>query len=288
MAANHEAPTRRSALGRLAAAVLGSLGLAAPAAAGGGLLRRTTPAQTAPDSLDLTPRQMEEAWANLASLEGETAKQKAWLLLQGRQTLPFVQERLKPLLAPADQEKIAGHVKELDSPHFARRREATEALESAGLTAEPYLRKVLGNKPSLEVVRRVEGLLDKLAAEKRRFEWALEILALRGSPAELVTLAALANGPESWLRDQSQKRFECMQLLCWKHCHEGGRVTPESVREQALKEERERLAEIMRKHVDDLERRRFKIQREMEALRPGIGINSATPQPQPSPYRLPR
>lgn len=53
-------------------------------------------------------------------------------------------------------------VTDLDNSEFAVREAATRELEELGETAEPALRKVLADKPSLEVRRRVEPIVKKL------------------------------------------------------------------------------------------------------------------------------
>lgn len=61
-----------------------------------------------------------------------------------------------------DAQKINQLVKDLDSNTFGVRQKATRELEKLGLIAEPFLKKELGNKPSLETRKRVERLLAKL------------------------------------------------------------------------------------------------------------------------------
>jgi hypothetical protein len=79
------------------------------------------------------------------------------------------------------------------------REQAIRELERLGELAEPALRKALEGQPSLEVRRRVEGLLQKLDGpvtlpQHLRSLRAIEVLEHIGTPAAQQVLAQLAKG----------------------------------------------------------------------------------------------
>lgn len=123
----------------------------------------------------------------------------------------LLRERIKPIAAP-DEKRIARLVIELDSDDFSTRQKAAAELDALGDLAAGACRKALANRPSLEMRRRLETLLEKRTAEARhpsaervRLLRALEILELTGGQESRQLLATLANGaPGAWLTDEAQ------------------------------------------------------------------------------------
>ena len=82
---------------------------------------------------------------------------------------------------------------------FRVRQEATAELEKLGEEVEPVLLRALGQKPSLEVRRRLEQILGALKAgarplEHRRQRRALQVLELAGTAQARELLRAYADG----------------------------------------------------------------------------------------------
>ena len=105
---------------------------------------------------------------------------------------------MQPVPGP-DAHQITGWIRDLDSPRFAARQEASEALEKVGDLAKPALRKALSAKPSPEVRRRIEQLLTKveqLSPESLRAVRAVEVLEHIGSAEAKRVLERLAAGAE--------------------------------------------------------------------------------------------
>jgi hypothetical protein len=108
--------------------------------------------------------------------------------------------RFRPVPVPADP-AIAALVQDLDSDTFATREEAARQLRDHGLKAEPALRRALAGAPSLEMRRRIEGLLDALRPpllrlpapdETLRGIRAIEVLERARTPAARQLLQAWA------------------------------------------------------------------------------------------------
>src|SRR5207248_8828409 len=57
---------------------------------------------------------------------------------------------------------IAKLIADLDSPKFATREKATQALADLGAITRPFLEEALAKKPSLEARRRMQELMAKL------------------------------------------------------------------------------------------------------------------------------
>ena len=141
--------------------------------------------------LELKPEELPALYGNLASEKAPMADQAKWrLVAAAQQAVPFLRDQLKG----AGAERVSKLIAELDSDQFAVREKATQTLEMMGVLAEPALRKVLEGKPSLEVTRRVEKLLDnieKRSAARWQMYRAMEALELIGTAEAKQVLESL-------------------------------------------------------------------------------------------------
>jgi RNA polymerase sigma factor (sigma-70 family) len=154
--------------------------------------------------------QLDQLWADLATDHAATAYQAICTLRASPgQALPFIEKRLRPVPL-VDVKRIAEAIRRLDSEQFTVRDQATAELEQLGDAAEAALRRALADKPSLEVRRRVERLLERLdGAEQRRRARALEVLENIGSPESRRVLSALARGaPDAYLTQEAQTSLD--------------------------------------------------------------------------------
>jgi hypothetical protein len=151
-----------------------------------------------------TAGQLESAWAGLSG-EDAAGAQKAIgkLVLAQRQAVPFLRERLRPVMAP-DPRQLANLVANLDSEDFETREKASAALAELAELAGPQLRKKLAEGPSAEGTRRIKVLLERLAdplgtppPQARRARRAVEVLEQTGSREAREILKELAGGAES-------------------------------------------------------------------------------------------
>jgi hypothetical protein len=98
-------------------------------------------------------------------------------------------------------------IDDLDSSQFPIRQSATHELASLGEPAGPSLRQALTGRPSSELRRRIEHVLETHKAQRlhpppdqMRLARAIEVLEQIGNPAAQRLLAALAQGtPEATL-----------------------------------------------------------------------------------------
>lgn len=152
----------------------------------------------------------ESAWAALADGQARQAYRAVMLLAaRPRQAVALVAEKLHP--ASADEaRRIAGWVADLDSDRFADRERASRALRGAGRTALPALRRALTGRPSLEVRRRVERLMQDIESavpspEALRTVRAVTVLEVVGTSEARQVLEALAGGaPDMLLTEEAR------------------------------------------------------------------------------------
>lgn len=122
------------------------------------------------------------------------------------QSLPFIQERLKPTRAP-DEKHVARLLGDLESDQFAEREKATEELQRMGEVAESALRAAIADKPAVELRKRVGLLLEKLdvAPDRLRGLRCIEMLERLVTPEAKEVLRALSTGaPKAWLTGQAE------------------------------------------------------------------------------------
>ena len=148
--------------------------------------------------LQLSAKELEALWTDLGSEDAPRGYRAICSLRAGTQALAFFRERLRPA-PPADSGRVARLIADLDDERFAVREKATTELEKLGKEIEPALHKALQGKPSLEVRRRIDRLLEKLESaapspEQLRLLRALEVLEHIGTPEARELLRTLAKG----------------------------------------------------------------------------------------------
>jgi WD40 repeat protein len=147
-----------------------------------------------------TAQELEALWTDLGSNSAPQAQAALWRLVAvPEQAVLLLRAHLRSVPA-FDPQHLAQYLADLDSPRFARRQQATKALEQLGERVELELRKVLDEHPSLEVRQRVENLLSKLTSltlspEQLQSLRALSVLERIGTPAARQVLQMLAAGP---------------------------------------------------------------------------------------------
>jgi hypothetical protein len=159
----------------------------------------------------LAAHELRDLWADLAGTDGPRAHRAIAALARApQQAVPFLQKRLRPVMI--DVRQMGPLIRDLNDDKFAVRERAQARLEEFGEVARPTLRHTLADKPSLELRRRVERLLERLDQERRlplperlRVLRALEVLERIGSPEAQQVFATLADGsPECWLTQEAQ------------------------------------------------------------------------------------
>jgi hypothetical protein len=150
-------------------------------------------------------------WEALSGEDVPWANQAVWTLTRApASALPLFKDKLRAVTV--DSVRITRLVAQLDDEKYAVRENAFRELEKLGKFAELDLKQALKSRPSLEVRRRVERLLEKLEGVEfapypdwLRARRALQILERMESPAAGDLLQALAQGaPLSWLTEEAR------------------------------------------------------------------------------------
>src|SRR5262249_44103705 len=109
------------------------------------------------------PPRLDALWADLASPDEAKATRAALALAAAKDAVPFLKDHLKPV--KADAKRVAQLIEQLDSDDFPKREEAAAELDYHGKFIKADLEKALAAKPSAEVKKRVQGMLDRIAGE---------------------------------------------------------------------------------------------------------------------------
>jgi RNA polymerase sigma factor (sigma-70 family) len=134
-----------------------------------------------PASAELSPKELEALWAELAGEDTAKAYRAIRALVAApSHSLPFLRQHLRPVAAP-DPKRLARLIADLDARSFTTREEATRQLERLGRLASPALEQALAGQLSPEVRRRAEGILNRLeqptlSPEELRGWRAVEVL----------------------------------------------------------------------------------------------------------------
>ncbi len=154
---------------------------------------------------DLTEPQLQNLWADLACEDGQVAFRAVRTLTAAAPgpVVNFLRRQEKDILR-LDHRRVVRWIEELDSDEFAVREKATAELEKRGVLVEDSLRMALRNRPTLEMRKRLEILLSKLADKPiaptiLRGWYAIEVLEHLPTPASRKLL-------EEWAKNIPQAK----------------------------------------------------------------------------------
>jgi RNA polymerase sigma factor (sigma-70 family) len=156
----------------------------------------------------LTPPQLESCWKDLAHEDAAKAYDAVSALVAApEQAVPFLKKHLSPV--PRQDAKIVARlIADLDSDDFVVRQRAAEELRKFGDTVASDLRKALDRKPSLEIRRRLQQLLEQSrdwTAERLRDHRAIKALEHIGTRPAKEVLQHLSTGVPESLRTEEAK-----------------------------------------------------------------------------------
>ncbi len=156
----------------------------------------------------LSPKELDALWDDLGSADAARGfRAVRALAVASEQATVSLGRRLRPVVV-ADEKRLARLLADLDGEQFEARESAAAELEKLGETALPAYRKALQGRPSAELRRRVQALLEQhepreealLPSARLRELRALEILELIGTTEARRVLETLAKGmSEAWL-----------------------------------------------------------------------------------------
>lgn len=148
---------------------------------------------------DLSPDELRSLWDDLGGRDVRKAYRSIHMLAAaGPRAVTFLKERLPPVPRP-DEQRLARLIADLESDRFATREKSTRELEKLSELALPALRKILENKPSLELRRRIVPLVERidqpiLSGHRLFAVRAVTVLEQAGSPEAREVLEQLAKG----------------------------------------------------------------------------------------------
>jgi hypothetical protein len=120
-----------------------------------------------PRDLSLTPKELQTLWAELETASGVQLVNTMWTLsADGKSAVTLLRQHLRPVGQP-DERAIGRWIEDLKSDKAAVRQKAEHELEKYGELAEPALSRVLASKPTLDLHRRVESLLDGIEQQRK-------------------------------------------------------------------------------------------------------------------------
>ncbi len=161
----------------------------------------------------LKQAEVESLWSDLAKQDPAVAFAAARKLLTDRtQTVALLADRLKPV-SGAEAEKIGQLIADLDGS-FDARRKATAELERLGELAVEPLKAAAAKNPPLDLMQRMEKLIEKAGTRKLQGDQlrelrAVEVLELAATPEAKKVLDTLAKGaPDARLTREAKSAAE--------------------------------------------------------------------------------
>jgi RNA polymerase sigma factor (sigma-70 family) len=146
---------------------------------------------------ELNREELDGLWSDLLGEARKAQRAIPTLAAAPRQTVPFLRDHVRPATS-ADPKHVGKLLADLDSERFAAREEAAQELAQLGERIEPLLRRALEERPSAEVRKRIEELLDRAhappAGEVLRTLRAIQVLERIGTAEARAVLEQLAKG----------------------------------------------------------------------------------------------
>jgi WD40 repeat protein len=159
-----------------------------------------------PPPVELSDVEWAALWDALAGEDAVKAHRAIWTMVSSKQTAERLSARLRPVAAP-ERGKVEELLRQLEGEEFDARQKAQRELETLADVAEPSLHRALANKPSLELRRHIEEILERTkepSPERLRTWRAAEVLGQIDSTEARRLLQSLATGaPDARLTRQA-------------------------------------------------------------------------------------
>jgi WD40 repeat protein len=164
----------------------------------------------------LTEAELRASWGDLAASDASKEHRAIDRLTAApRQAVTLLREHLRAA-QPPDAKHIRRLLADLDSGSFAERERATQELQKQLDLAERFLKEELTNRPSLDVRKRIEHLLETASgpvtySEQLRLLRSVEVLERIGSLEARRVLESLTRGaPEARLTREAKASLHRM------------------------------------------------------------------------------
>jgi WD40 repeat protein len=160
------------------------------------------------------PDRVSGLWRLLAETPDKAYPAVWGMLDHSAESVPYLIAKLFPI-EPINEQRVRRLLGQLDAESFAEREEASRQLLGIGEQTLPLLREALKGGLTLEVKKRIEGLMESLTreptGEQLRLLRALAILEWSGSAQAVEHLRRLAGGAPTALLTQKAKKV-------WQRC----------------------------------------------------------------------
>ena len=183
-----------------------------------------SPKQAHKPERDLGRAELETVWSDLSADAHKAYRAVEKMTSAPAQTLPFFRDHLRP--ATAKDPVIDKLIVDLESDSFEQRQASTRNLTRLHYRAEPMLRRVLRDKPSLEMRRRIEAILTEPRipqANDLRNLRAITVLERIGTPEARRVLEKLAGGADA---PETRAAKAALVRLQHRSSSETGRTSP--------------------------------------------------------------
>ncbi len=172
-------------------------------------------ARQAGQDAKMSPKELAALWADLLGEPGQAYRAMCRLTAAPSEAVSLFRAHLHPVAMRVDGPTLTRLIADLDSDAFTAREKAMRELAALGELAIPALRRVQSGRPSLEVRKRVEGLLAKWEekrpspAERLRPLRAIEVLQSIDTAEARQFLEALTRGaPQARLTREAKASLE--------------------------------------------------------------------------------
>ncbi len=161
------------------------------------------------EPITLSHKELSGLWSDLGGKDAVKAYQAIHKLARApEQAVAWLEEHLQPI-APADSKRLHRLIVDLDSARFEVRQQVAAEIEKHGDLARPAIEKALAGKPTVEVRRRLEQLLEGFDVSKSpetlRHLRAVEVLERIGNPEAHEVLENLTKGsPDARLTKEAK------------------------------------------------------------------------------------
>jgi hypothetical protein len=169
----------------------------------------------------LSADRLAKIWGDLADRDGHSgASAIQSLIASPEKAVSYLETRVLPVEKPTS-ERLSSLLEGLGSNNFGDREKASREFEKLDELAHPFLRRTLEKKHSLEIRRRIEGLLRRVpewSPEQLRALRAITVLERIGGNKAKAHLNRLAAGaPESRLTQEARNSLSRLGIPC--PCH---------------------------------------------------------------------
>jgi hypothetical protein len=168
----------------------------------------------APDTTELTDKQMQGVWTEMGDKDAMKGVQGCAMLYGAKKAVSFLKDNLKAKEekeGPVDAKTVAALIAKLDSEDFEEREKAEADLAKIGEPVATALQKALRETKSAEQRMRLQRLVEKVKepADRIQARRGLEVLIALGTPEAKELVETLSKGSDkAWLTGEAKSALD--------------------------------------------------------------------------------